>query len=819
MPARKRVQRTESRRIVKAVVIPTEGNKAGRITPTAPDLSRRTLGGVGVGFTLRGAAGEAALARVPVTASDFQRVDPSTAKVFRQDGDAFEVIWHSGVNLDMGFAWARVDRPGAYAVIGLPRDIVLHETLRELALNRRLAPPGVGAGRGKRPAGDAFFALAVRPLLETDEETLAGLRRQVAATIASVSGRPEGELVRGNDGAIEPGHARVRGGDLKGQIGRLKVGPAGLPEEQLFFDPSGVRPPMEWAPAGWPLPLPWPEPLPPRPIPLPWPIPWPLFDPRPWYPYRKFFGCAWFPWWWRCWRFCWIWPRDWWMYHHDEAHSGVASGCSSITSASVGGLIRRTALPLAGKVHSMPCVVGGKVFIGTATSSLAAAGSGGTVYRIDLATGAVEATFTINTPPGTGSRQGDPGVGSSVAVSGGRVYASGLDGKVYCLDSGLNLQWVTDLRNRDLAKRQPVQNGPIAEGWSSPVVAGGRVFVGFGEGESNCFGFVYALDAATGTVDWLYATNQFTPGVDNAPNEIPSTTAAGLPAGWAAANGFAIRADPAQRGASPWSSACYDRGLDRIYIGTGNAVPDDPLPDPRYASGLLSLDASTGAYRGFFQPPVASSYRVDDDDVDVPAGPTLFTRGGTRYVCIGSKNGAFFILDANTLAPAAWRQLLPYDSAGHPFPAVDPHAGPGENYAGVFASAAVHSSLGRLFVGVGGYSGQIDNATTPFIRALDWATLVDAWPIVGVNPPKYAAATPPLYTTPSETGLCSPGVVNDVVFMGTTRPGLYALAVTDGHCLWSAGVLGGAGSFVMGPAIYGNYVVAAADTTLYIWSL
>jgi hypothetical protein len=818
MPARKGTRRTGPATRTAAVVIAADGKKAGSITPGAPDLSRRSLGATSIGFTLRGAADEAMLARVPVTAQDMQRIDPGTARVFRVDGDTFEVIWHSGVNLDMGFAWARVDRPGTYAVIGLPRDIVLHETLRELALNRRLAPPGASLGRGDKEA-DPFLALALRPLLETDDATLNGLRRQIAATIASVSGRREDELTRGNDGAIEPSDLRIRGDELKKQVARLQVGAAGLPEEQLFFDPNSVRPAAEWRPAGWPLPLPWPEPLP-RPIPLPWPIPWPPFDPRPWLPWWRFFACDWFPWWWRCWRFCWIWPRDWWMYHHDEAHSGAASGCSGITSTSVGGLIRRSALTLAGVVDSMPAIVGGKVFVGTGNSSLALSSSGGTVYRIDAATGAIEATFTFNTPVFTGSRQGRAGVGSSVAVSGGRVYVSGLDGKLYCLDAWLNLQWVTDLRNRDLAHRQPVQNGSIAEGWSSPVVAGGRVFVGFGEGETNCFGFVYGVDAVNGSVDWLFCTNQFTPGVDNLPNEIPSSTASGLPAGWAAANGFTVRADPAQRGASPWSSACYDAGLDRIYIGTGNAVPDDPLPDPRYASGLLALDATTGQFRGYFQPSVASSYRPNDDDVDVPAGPTLYSRGGTRYVGIGSKNGSFFVLDAATLVPVTSRQLLPYDALGGPFPAVDPHGGPGENYYGVFASAAVHASSGRLFVGLGGYSASIDNVTTPFIRALDWATLADAWPTTGANPPKYSAATPPVYSTPGETGLSSPGVVNDVVFMGTTKPGFYALAVADGHCLWSAGPLGGGGgAFVMGPAISGNYVVAASGSILYIWSL
>ncbi len=211
--------------------------------------------------------------------------------------------------------------------------------------------------------------------------------------------------------------------------------------------------------------------------------------------------------------------------------------------------------------------------------------------------------------------------------------------------------------------------------------------------------------------------------------------------------------------------------------------------------------------------------RANDDDIDVPGAPTLFSHAGTRYVAIGGKSGAFFVLDANTLAQVAWRQVLPYDSGGNPFPAVDPHGGPGENYYGIFGTAAVHASSGRLFVGIGGYSGAIDNTTTPFIRALDWATLADAWPLTGTNPPRYSMATPPVYSTPNEAGLGSPGVVNDVVFMGTTKAALYALSIADGHCLWPSGPIGAAGDYVLGPAIYGNSVVAGAGSTLYIWSL
>lgn len=102
------------------------------------------------------------------------------------------------------------------------------------------------------------------------------------------------------------------------------------------------------------------------------------------------------------------------------------------------------------------------------------------------------------------------------------------------------------------------------------------------------------------------------------------------------------------------------------------------------------------------------------------------------------------------------------------------------------------------------------------MRALDYDTLKDAWPVDSGNPPRYTKARPPLYTNVTESGLSSPAVVNDVVFMATTYVSLYAFAVGDGTLLFedrlgeqTGGFNGGYG-YCMGPAVCGNYVVAGA---------
>ena len=84
------------------------------------------------------------------------------------------------------------------------------------------------------------------------------------------------------------------------------------------------------------------------------------------------------------------------------------------------------------------------------------------------------------------------------------------------------------------------------------------------------------------------------------------------------------------------------------------------------------------------------------------------------------------------------------------------------------------------------------------------------------DPQRYTKARPPMYTNATESGLSVPAVVNDVVFFATTQIALYAFAVSDGTLLWSdnlgaetAGYNGGYG-YCMGPAVWGNYVVAGA---------
>jgi outer membrane protein assembly factor BamB len=763
-------------------------------------------------------------------------LDRASVKTFRYDGGArtMRLVPNSGINLHFGFVWTQVSCPGIFGQVARPRCRVLAAAIAAAAHDRRMDDVATARqAKEKILQRLAFF-------LETDPDELDEFRAYIAQLEAQTGLNTigPGELVRGEDGSVGafplPGGATIE--EFRARVKGLQISANGLLEEELALLPdpdSALAPPWRVADPipertlpglldpGAPLPRPWPpDPIcPPR-----W---WDGFDPSIFDRFRPYKWWPLPPWWW--WRLC-LFNRNWWMHHRDAQHTGNVR-CSGIDSTTVGGLIERYVLTLDGPIVSVPSVVNGKIYVGTGNST-AASPVGGTLYKIDLPTGTIDATFTFS---GTaGARQGVAGICSSPAIVGGRVYFSALTGKVYCLDANtLACLWVTDLRKRDLPKNQPVDHGTInTTGWSSPLVVNGKVYIGQGEGEDGAYGYVYCLDAVTGQVVWLFCTNRFVdaPGPHNSPNVIP-------PANWGLPNPppapyTVAPANPPDRGAAPWSSASYDATLNRICIGTGNARDritnlDTPLPDPDYSSGALALDASTGAFAGFFQAPPSSSYRpLYDLDVDVPAPPIAYVAGGRRIFAIGSKNGSFFLLDAATMAPIATRQLLPYDSAGNPFPTIDPPATAvnRENKSGPMCCAAVHYALGRLFVGVGGYdfggTFSIDSARTPFMRVMDWLTLADAWATAGTNPPKYTVPSPPMYTTSGECGLAAPAVVNDVVIMATSKPGLYAFAAATGLCLWSAPGLGTAPRFSYGPAVYRNYVVNGLfDRTLHVYSL
>jgi outer membrane protein assembly factor BamB len=816
--------------------------QAGPAVRTQPNrFARRTLGHLDLVVEADGVVEgvqPTALLVLPVDRGALRGLDRASVRLFRVGGgDEVQVVWNSGINLAHGFVWAKLRRPGTYMPIGLPRDRLLHQLLLALAHERRLHgidDPELATELTKRFLGS---------LADLDDDAIDGLREILTRhEIATAQALDITEYRFGPGGHPLPfdlprGESREQ---LVEQVAALEVPAGGLPEEALLF-------PLE----------------PPSSLEVPWSSTGASRFDELGFELQPLLGrledldvAELIPW---------LQSRDWPMYQHDVVHSGRASG-SQINSATVGGLIERFTVAVDGPINTKPSIVDERAYVGTSrypsTSS-----SGGTLYKINVCSGAIEGRFPT---PADAAYYSIAGIGGSPAVTDRRVYFTTVDGKVWCVDATTMTAspphppevWMTDLKNRT---KDPVhaqnQNQPIynsaGDCWSSPLVVNNKVYVGSGEGETDAWGFIWCLDASTGRVIWVFCTNKFqainAPGNDNQPNVIPRSAAISDPLPtWATAAGFSLADDPQEDGSSPWSSFAYDHVLDRVYVGTGNSAytpkPNPPYepestvqPDELYGSGLICLDADTGQFKAFHQAEPDDGYHPNDADIDVPGAPTIFRRRhGERVVCYGSKNGSFFLLDPETLevlgGGAQRRQLLARaNGTGHPGNRGTPIAGVAtsgtsaeENKWGVMATPAVHRGLGIIYVGLGGYAGAGDGAKTPFIRALDWENLNDAWPTSPPDPAgvvRYSAATPPVYLNVNEAALSSPAVVHDVVFVSTTDPAssemsLYALDAATGVCLWAAPTVPGGGwpQYALGPAISGKYVVQGAGGAVHVYT-
>jgi outer membrane protein assembly factor BamB len=143
-----------------------------------------------------------------------------------------------------------------------------------------------------------------------------------------------------------------------------------------------------------------------------------------------------------------------------------------------------------GRVISSPLVVAEVVYVGSTDGSL---------YAVNRADGTQKWKFATQGP-----------ISSSPAFVNGLVYISSLDGGVYAVDAATGTQkwrFATKGERRFTAPgihgaipRSERMPDPFDVFTSSPAVANGTLYIG--SGDQN----VYALDAASGTLKWTFAT-------------------------------------------------------------------------------------------------------------------------------------------------------------------------------------------------------------------------------------------------------------------------------------------------------------------------
>jgi len=172
-------------------------------------------------------------------------------------------------------------------------------------------------------------------------------------------------------------------------------------------------------------------------------------------------------------------------FRGDAAHSGIYPGEGPRQFHRV-----KWKFPTGDRIVSSPVYANGAIYFG---------GDDGNIYAVDAADGRQLWKRSTGGP-----------VAASPAVADGVVYAGSYDGKFYALDALTGaMRWriATGGERRFEAKglhgMQP-KNQTIADPFdvylSSPVVGGGSVYFGSGDGS------VYAVDVATGEVKWKFAT-------------------------------------------------------------------------------------------------------------------------------------------------------------------------------------------------------------------------------------------------------------------------------------------------------------------------
>jgi outer membrane protein assembly factor BamB len=276
-------------------------------------------------------------------------------------------------------------------------------------------------------------------------------------------------------------------------------------------------------------------------------------------------------------------------------------------------------------------------------------------------------TFTSRGPTMTG-QPGRAFVASPV-VSGGRVFIGSNTGVFYALDSTTgHVAWSRFLgfsRKLTCNARGIASTATVAV---DPVTSKPTVYVSSGDG------YLFALDAATGTVVWKSEIRVQSPGVNDYFDWSSPTVANGsvyvgvsaqcdAPLVRAGVKRFdqatgALRADyftvpEGQIGGSVWSSVAANPKA--IFATTGNASAG--ISADAYA--LVKLDPTTLVRTAKYTVPGAD--RVPDSDFG--ASPVLFSGGGVQMVGACNKGGFFYALRASDMS-FRWKLRVAKGSSG-----------------------------------------------------------------------------------------------------------------------------------------------------------
>ncbi|MDB5480429.1 MAG: PQQ-dependent dehydrogenase, methanol/ethanol family [Caulobacteraceae bacterium] len=293
------------------------------------------------------------------------------------------------------------------------------------------------------------------------------------------------------------------------------------------------------------------------------------------------------------------------------------------------------------------------------------------VYAFDARTGRLLWSYDPEVDRARGFLACCDVVNRGVAVSGGKVYAAALDGRLTALDAGTGkVVW----------SAVTVDQGKSYTITGAPRVIHGKVLIGNGGSEYGVRGYVSAYDAETGKLAWRFYT---TPSPSGKPDGAASDAALEKAARstWGGAG-----VPEAGGGGTVWESITYDPGLNLVYFGTGNGSPwnarhrSDGKSDNLFLSSIVAVDPDTGKYAWHYQPTPDDTWDFDATQHLMLADLTIDGRP-RKVVMQANKNGFFYVIDRATGALISAKGFVPMTWAT----GVDPKTGrpvevPGARY-------------------------------------------------------------------------------------------------------------------------------------------
>ena len=230
------------------------------------------------------------------------------------------------------------------------------------------------------------------------------------------------------------------------------------------------------------------------------------------------------------------------------------------------------------------------------------------------------------------------GIACCDAINRGAVYADGkivynlLDGHTVAVDAQTGREvWKTQIADMGQGETTPM----------APFIVRDRVFVGPSGGEFGIYGWLKALDLATGKVVWT------------AHNMGPDSLMLVRPGTLSSANlGVSTwSGDSWRRGGAPvWGWISYDPQLDLIYFGTGNPGPYNTEQRPgenKWTNSVLARRPGDGSLVWAYQFTPHDSWDFDSNAEMILAD--LVVGGQLRTVLVHfDKNGFAYTLDRAT---------------------------------------------------------------------------------------------------------------------------------------------------------------------------